>query len=50
MFLNSWTRLYGVLAAELFGQLSWAATNTEPLFEAELAFFSSQVRPVGAAD
>lgn len=50
VFLNSWTRLYGVLAAELFGQLSWAATNTEPLFEAELAFFASQVRPVGAVD
>ncbi len=50
VFLNSWTRLYGVLAAELFGQLSWAATNTEPLFEAELAFFASQVRTVGAVD
>ncbi|BCJ72840.1 TetR family transcriptional regulator [Catellatospora sp. IY07-71] len=50
VFLTSWTRLYGVMAAELFGQLSWAATDTEPLFEAELAFFASQVRPVGAVD
>ncbi|MEV4413474.1 TetR/AcrR family transcriptional regulator [Catellatospora sp. NPDC049609] len=49
VFLTSWTRLYGVLAAELFGQLAWAATNTEPLFEAELAFFASQVKPGGAA-
>jgi AcrR family transcriptional regulator len=49
VFLTSWTRLYGVLAAELFGQLSWAATNTEPLFEAEIAFFAAQVKPVGAA-
>jgi AcrR family transcriptional regulator len=40
-FLNSWTRFYGVLAAELFGQLSWAAIDTEPLFEAELAAFAA---------
>lgn len=49
VFLTSWTRLYGVLAAELFGQLNWAATDTEPLFEAELAFFASQVKPAGSA-
>ncbi|WP_144118958.1 TetR/AcrR family transcriptional regulator [Catellatospora sichuanensis] len=45
-FLTSWTRLYGVLAAELFGQLTWAATDTEPLFEAELAFFAAQIPPI----
>jgi AcrR family transcriptional regulator len=44
-FLNSWTRFYGVLAAELFGQLSWAATDTQPLFEAELAAFSASFQP-----
>ncbi|MBV1848612.1 TetR/AcrR family transcriptional regulator [Catellatospora tritici] len=44
VFLTSWTRLYGVLAAELFDQLNWTGVATEPLFEAELAFFSAQVR------
>jgi AcrR family transcriptional regulator len=45
VFLNAWTRFYGVLAAELFGQLSWAATDTEPLFEAELAAFTASIPP-----
>ncbi|GHJ49783.1 TetR family transcriptional regulator [Catellatospora sp. TT07R-123] len=46
VFLTSWTRLYGVIAAELFDQLSWTGVDTEPLFEAEIAFFSAQVKPL----
>ncbi|GIG02000.1 TetR/AcrR family transcriptional regulator [Catellatospora citrea] len=49
VFLTSWIRLYGVLAAELFGQLTWAATDTEPLFEAELAAFAAQIPPAAPA-
>ncbi|GAB4047757.1 TetR/AcrR family transcriptional regulator [Catellatospora paridis] len=48
VFLTSWIRLYGVLAAELFGQLTWAATDTEPLFEAELASFAAQIPPAAS--
>lgn len=44
-FLTSWTRLYGVLTVELFGQLAWASTDVEVLFEAELAAFQASLRP-----
>jgi|SRR4051812_28885368 len=37
LFMASWTRLYGVVAMEVFGQLKWAMTDVEPLFELELA-------------
>jgi AcrR family transcriptional regulator len=36
LFMASWTRLYGVVAMEVFGQLRWAMTDVEPLFELEL--------------
>ncbi len=36
VFLSSWTRLYGLVAMEVFGHLQWAVTDVEPLFEAEL--------------
>jgi len=35
-FLAGWTRLYGMVAMEVFGHLSWALTDSEPLFEMEL--------------
>jgi len=35
-FVAGWTRLYGLVAIEAFGHLSWALTDVEPLFEAEL--------------
>ncbi len=35
-FLSSWTRLYGLVAMEVFGHLQWAMTDVEPLFELEL--------------
>ncbi|GAB1642489.1 TetR/AcrR family transcriptional regulator [Krasilnikovia sp. MM14-A1259] len=36
-FMAAWTRLYGIVAMEVFGQLQWAMTDVEPLFELELA-------------
>ena len=38
-FLAAWTRLYGLIAMEVFGHLRWAVTDVEPLFEAELSGF-----------
>jgi hypothetical protein len=38
-FLAGWTRLYGLVAMEVFGHLRWAVTDVGPLFEAELAAF-----------
>jgi len=37
LFIAAWTRLYGIVAMEVFGQLRWAMTDVEPLFEVELA-------------
>ena len=39
VFLAAWTRLYGLVAMEVFGHLQWAMTDVEPLFELELARF-----------
>ncbi len=35
-FLAGWTRIYGLVAMEVFGHLRWALTEVEPLFETEL--------------
>jgi AcrR family transcriptional regulator len=45
-FLGAWTRLYGLVALEVFGHLRWALTDVEPLFEVELQTFVGQL--VGA--
>jgi AcrR family transcriptional regulator len=37
LFVSAWTRLYGIVAMEVFGHLRWAMTDVEPLFEVELA-------------
>ncbi|AGZ45490.1 TetR/AcrR family transcriptional regulator [Actinoplanes friuliensis] len=37
LFVAAWTRLYGIVAMEVFGHLRWAMTDVEPLFEVELA-------------
>jgi AcrR family transcriptional regulator len=37
LFVASWTRLYGIVAMEVFGHLQWAMTDIEPLFERELS-------------
>jgi AcrR family transcriptional regulator len=42
-FLGAWTRLYGMVALEVFGHLRWAITDVEPLFEEELATFIRQL-------
>lgn len=39
LFLSGWIRLYGMVAMEVFGHLSWALTDVEPLFETEIAGF-----------
>lgn len=36
LFLGAWTRLYGLVAIDVFGHLAWALTDTEPFFESEL--------------
>jgi AcrR family transcriptional regulator len=36
LFMAAWTRLYGIVAMEVFGHLRWAMTDVEPLFEVEL--------------
>jgi AcrR family transcriptional regulator len=35
-YLSGWTRLYGIVALEVFGHLRWAVSDVEPLFEAEI--------------
>jgi AcrR family transcriptional regulator len=42
-YLSAWTRLYGIVALEVFGHLQWAVTDVEPLFEIELAVFVAQM-------
>src|SRR5438445_654160 len=37
VFLIAWTRMYGLIAMEVFGHMHWAVTDVEPLFEAEMA-------------
>jgi AcrR family transcriptional regulator len=37
LFVAAWTRLYGIVAMEVFGHLRWAITDVEPLFELELS-------------
>lgn len=43
LFVAAWTRLYGIVAMEVFGHLRWATTDSEPLFEVELARTVSQL-------
>lgn len=44
-YLSAWTRLYGLVAMEVFGHMRWATTGIEPLFEVELAAFAAEVGP-----
>jgi AcrR family transcriptional regulator len=46
-FLSAWTRLYGIIAMEIFGHMTWAVTDTEEFFEAELAEFARQLADGG---
>lgn len=47
-FLSAWTRLYGLVAMEVFGHLAWAVDEPEALFETELVGLLAQFRPTGA--
>lgn len=42
-FLSGWSRLYGMVAMEVFNQLHWAVTSPEALFETEIAMFLIQI-------
>jgi AcrR family transcriptional regulator len=42
-FLLKWTQFYGIIMAEVFGHLSWAVDDAEPLFEAELTAFTESL-------
>jgi AcrR family transcriptional regulator len=43
LFLSGWIRLYGMVAMEVFGHLSWALTDTDALFETEMAAYIHQL-------
>jgi AcrR family transcriptional regulator len=47
VYLSAWTRLYGIVAMEVFGHLTWALSDAGSLFETELAVFALLLRPVG---
>lgn len=42
-YIAAWTRLYGLIAMEVFGHLRWAVSTVQPLFEIELAGFMAQM-------
>lgn len=42
-FLTAWTRLYGLVAMEVFGHMRWALAEAEALFELELVNFAQQL-------
>ncbi|MCM0675065.1 TetR/AcrR family transcriptional regulator [Micromonospora phytophila] len=44
-FLSGWTRLWGLVAMEVFHQMDWAVTDPEALFELELTTFAAQLAP-----
>jgi AcrR family transcriptional regulator len=46
VYLAAWTQLYGAVAVEVFGHMTWAVSDAEPLFETQLANFAYQLRPV----
>jgi AcrR family transcriptional regulator len=43
LFTSAWTRLYGMVALEVFGHFQWALTDVERFFETELALFLQQL-------
>jgi AcrR family transcriptional regulator len=43
ILLSAWTRLYGLVAMEVFGHMDWAVTDAEILFEMELRNFARQL-------
>jgi AcrR family transcriptional regulator len=45
LYLSGWTRLYGLVAMEVFGHMRWAMSDGSPLFETEVANFVRQLTP-----
>ncbi|MGW0433935.1 TetR/AcrR family transcriptional regulator [Micromonospora sp. NPDC003197] len=43
VFLAGWSRLYGLVAMEVFHLFDWVVTDPEPLFELELEIFVGQL-------
>jgi AcrR family transcriptional regulator len=43
IFLSCWIRIYGIVALEVFGHLSFALTDPEPMFEAELGAVAARL-------
>jgi AcrR family transcriptional regulator len=48
VFLQTWSRLYGQVALEVFGQLKFALDDAEPLFEAMLTDLTREYTGVSA--
>jgi AcrR family transcriptional regulator len=44
-YISGWVKLYGIVAMEIFGHLSWAVTDVSPLFEAELTEYVNRLAP-----
>lgn len=49
ILLTAWTRLYGLVAMEVFGHLRWALGDAEALFDIELENFVRQLTASGSA-
>lgn len=45
VLLSCWTRLYGLVAIEVFGHQQWALRDAEPMFELELQALARQLQP-----
>jgi hypothetical protein len=42
-FLEGWVRIYGIVALEVFGHLSWAVTDGGPMFEETMRVLARDV-------
>lgn len=49
VFVSCWARLIGVISAEVFGQLHWAAQHTEPFFDDLMADLAQRMRMPASA-
>lgn len=47
VFLECWVQLYGLISMEIFGHLTWALPDAEPMFEAMLSQVLARLAPVG---
>ena len=44
-YLTAWSRVYGLVALEVFGHVQWAGAQMEPLFERELESLAEVLGP-----